>query len=372
FVGANLIQSLPSSLARLPITCTINATNSNLSYEAIQTFRAQIDQQRALNPNLGPHFEFSIFDQTELTEDSTLLEMVTFWITQLQGNFSKDNVNCQVFPEEMFDCQNFLNSPFYKPLAHLDEEKSNNLKMFLMRLKQTDDFKHPSSCQPLIVNIAQMLHGICTNEAFSEKCFLLLEDALSTCGDRVANAFNMIYLQHELLCSSKNADLSQLAKLIIGARRLDILEGIGRQLIKERKLGDAIESLLFLKVKLPDLEMPVATQGMLYPGTSGITDQDLRTAREIILNKISSPEQVLEILLSSEEWRNRIIAANKADFEAIDSDFGSRMETACTSDSTQNVTAVVKDLEEQRNQATLSLVRVFTQAWLEQECAALL
>ncbi|HZS42606.1 MAG TPA: NEL-type E3 ubiquitin ligase domain-containing protein, partial [Candidatus Paceibacterota bacterium] len=133
-----------------------------------------------------------------------------------------------------------------------------------------------------------------------------------------------------------------------------------------------IESLLFLKVKLPDLEMPVATQGMLYPGTSGITDQDLRTAREIILNKISSPEQVLEILLSSEEWRNRIIAANKADFEAIDSDFGSRMETACTSDSTQNVTAVVKDLEEQRNQATLSLVRVFTQAWLEQECAALL
>ena len=308
-ICSNQLQALPSCLARLPSSSEIHADDNRLSHEAVQAFQFQIAHQREINPDLGPTLIFSIHDHTTLSDQSSLKEIVTFWVTQLQSNFSGENLNCHEFSQEMFDCKNFAENPFYQTLRDLNVEQENYLKDFLIRLKKTDDFTHPSTCQPLIINIAQMLQGICTSQPFKEKCFFLLEDALSTCGDRVANAFNMIYLQRELICGTATLSIEKLASLLIGARRIDIVEGIARELIKERHLGDAIETILFFKVKLKeDLTLPVATKGMLYPAMSGITPEDLEAARVIVLNKTTSKEQVLEILLALEEWRkNKLI-----------------------------------------------------------------
>src|SRR5581483_11927800 len=129
-VHGNQLQSLPGCLARLSASCQINVEENRLSYEAVQTFQAQIAQAKATNPLLGPTFHFSIFDRTQLSENSNLDEMVGFWITQFQGNFSKENPNYLELPQEMFDLSAFAENAFYQPLCDLRVTEQNNLKTF--------------------------------------------------------------------------------------------------------------------------------------------------------------------------------------------------------------------------------------------------
>src|SRR5581483_7239190 len=371
YIADNQLQSLPGCLARLSASCQINVEENRLSYEAVQTFQAQIAQAKATNPLFGPTFHFSIFDRTQLSENSSLDEMVGFWITQFQGNFSKENPNYLELPREMFDLSAFAENAFYQPLCDLRVTEQNNLKTFLMRLKKTQDFMQPSTCQTLVLNVAKMLHGACTSAPFREKLCFLLEDALSTCGDRVANAFNMICLQRELLCGN-HPDLKTLASLLIGARRIDMIEGIARKIIQERELGDQIETLLFFKVKLKGafkdgIPLPVATVGMLYPEMSGVEQEDLDTTLEIVLSKTSSEEQILEILLSSEEWQTKVVEENKDEFESIENEAFNKIEELCQDRTLASVEVQnqIDKVNEAKKEATIAKIRDLTMHWIQ-------
>ncbi len=322
-VKTNELQGIPAYLARLPTQCIIFASYNHLSLEAIQTFQAQIAQQRALNSNLGPQFEFSIHDNnnTPLSDDSTIGEMISFWLNQFKTNFSSDNVNCNGL-EGLMICKNPIGDPLFQPFFDkLTARQIENLKKFLLRLKSTDDFKHPLTCQGLVLDVARMLHGACTNEAFSEKLFLILETALETCHDRAADAFNDIYLLWCLYCQAKDLSPKKLAELLIGGRRLDIVNRFARVKIKEKSLGDQIEVFLYFKTKLKHvLKLPVSTEGMLYPKMAGITDEELESATALALDQTSSSEQVFEILMSSDHWREKLKQENPAEFKKIDAE----------------------------------------------------
>lgn len=323
FFMRNDLQGIPAYLARLSSHCIIRADENHLSLEAIQTFRAQIAHQRELNSNLGPQFEFSIHDNnnTALSDESTIGEMISFWLNQFKTNFSSDNVNCNGL-EGLMICKNPIGDPLFQPFFDkLTARQIENLKKFLLRLKSTDDFKHPLTCQGLVLDVARMLHGACTNEAFREKLFLILETALETCHDRVADAFNDIYLLWCLYCQAKDLSPKKLAELLIGGRRLDIVNRFARVKIKEKSLGDQIEVFLYFKTKLKHvLKLPVSTEGMLYPKMAGITDEELESATALALDQTSSSEQVFEILMSSDHWREKLKQENPAEFKKIDAE----------------------------------------------------
>jgi hypothetical protein len=344
-------------LARLPLSCTIDADRNRLSYEAVQAFQAQIAQQRPLR---GPVFHFSIYDPNKLSDNSTLEEIITFWLQQFQGNFSCENFNYKALPTCMFE--NIDGNDFYAPLKNLSIQDLNNLRTYLIRLKQTKDFKHPDACQGLMVNVMHMLHGACTNKDFNKMLFLLLEDALSTCVDRVADTSNIIHLQWLLLCGSKHLSKKDVAKLLIGAMRLDRLEDFARQFVKQKQLGDDIETILYFKVQLKEvLGLPIATEGMLYPKMSGVTPLDLQEAYVFVLEQTSSFEQIVRILSASDVWKKKLEREHAEQFAAINEQFTAKINDVLESRLGRiEIDILIGQLTKQRGEAIDALMTELT------------
>jgi hypothetical protein len=268
----------------------------------------------------------------------------------------------------VYSCKNPLGDPLFQPfLDELNGHQIGNLKQFLIRLKKTNDFKHPLTCQGLVLNVARMLHGACTNATFKEKLFVILEEALATCGDRVADAFNDIYLQWLLDCGSKDFSAKKLAEVLVGGRRLDILYRFAKEKIKEKGLGDEIEVILYFKVKLKDpLKLPVATEGMLYPAMSGITNEELQTATKLALDQTSSTDQVLEILTSSEHWIEKMKQEHSEEFKQIDAEATLKLDQLLEDTSLQQqvVTDKVNEITRIRKEKIKELVTELTKNWI--------
>jgi Leucine-rich repeat (LRR) protein len=368
-VWQNCLRGIPGPLARLPSTCKIDVNFNQISRDAIRIFLDQSNRQRALNPSLGPALAYSIHDDdnAELNDDSTIGEIVTFWLEQFRSNFSNDNVNCKGL-ESVYTCQNPLGHPLFQPFFdELTPREIGILKQFLIRLKRTEDFKHPSACQALTLNTIRMLHGVCTNKNFKVLAFTIIENALATCGDRVADAFNDIYLQWLLYCNSKDLSIDKLASLLIGCERLDIVTAFAKEKIAEKSLGDHIETILYFKVKLKEkLNLPVATERMLYGAMAGITDDELEVAAKRAQDRTSSPEQIFKILMSHNLWPEQLVQENPNDFQAID--FEARGKMGKVEDdaelSEQERLDKIAEHESERKALRQQLVEKLTRAWI--------
>jgi hypothetical protein len=69
------------------------------------------------------------------------------------------------------------------------------------------------------------------------------------------------------------------------------------------------------------LKLPVSTQGMLYPRTAQISGQEVAQAKNYVLDKTSSLEQIVQILTSSKFWQDRIKEEHKEEFDKINGKF---------------------------------------------------
>src|SRR5262249_51139666 len=111
-----------------------------------------------------------------------------------------------------------------------------------------------------------------------------------------------------------------------GIKRIDMLNDIVNARIKELRLGDAIEVYLYYQVKLKDeLKLPVSTQGMLYEGMAGISDEILITDSQKVSEASSSLEQICDILMEYTQWEERMKDSASAEFEKINDDISDRI-----------------------------------------------
>jgi Leucine-rich repeat (LRR) protein len=366
-VSRNQLQSLPSELARLPRGCIFNAENNRLTLAVVQTFQAQIAQQFAQNPDLGPAFQFSIFNANPvLNQNSPLENVISFWLNRADESIWKE------IPKEMLSNEspiqlkrNALYQPLFTKLTSHDQE---NLRKFLIRLQNTSDFKDPKTRQNIILRAIQMLHGACTHEEFQQKLMAIIDVALSDCNDRVAYYFNQVELQWQLYCSSGAADPAKLARLLIGARRLDILHKIAEEKIKAKGLRDGIEVHLYFQVRLNDeLKLPVSTQGMLYAGMSRISDGELVEAKNYVLAQTSSSEQFVEILTSSEHWEQRMQKEHPDQFDAINEQISDKITEVSENHSLsqQEAKNLIDKLQEEQKTQTRDLVFKLTEQFVK-------
>jgi hypothetical protein len=304
----NHLQGLPAALARLPVQCRVNAANNRFSAEAAAAFQDQVTQQRAQNPTLGPQILLSIFDNNPLGAQATLEQAIEFWKVQCQSNFASSNPIYAQLPQEMFASGNPAEQPFYAPLSQLSPDQRNHLTHFLVRLRATEDFKHPTTSQGVILNAMRILQGACTSASFREVLFPILDDTLRTCGDGIAETLDSISLQWQIYCGAENKNEEEIAHLLIGANRIDKLNFIAEEHIRNKGLGDPVEILLYFKTQLKrDLHLPITTEGMLYPGMArAISNQDLTDAKERVLAQTSSLDQIVEILTFSSLWQESI------------------------------------------------------------------
>ncbi|MBS3903373.1 MAG: leucine-rich repeat domain-containing protein [Anaplasmataceae bacterium] len=317
-VGYNLLQSLPAALAQLPRSAYIRADNNRLTPTIIQAFQQEIARQQALNPALGPRFEFSIYEPVRIAAQAapkTLQEEITYWLMQFNQTFPVGDSIRSAFPEALLSTEGVETSTIYQSLFDQSEEVENrlsdaectNLMNFLRRLQSIQDYLTLQTRPKTILRVVQMLHGAVTNQTFRDKLLFIIGDALSSCGDRVTICWNMIELYWNLYCCLGDKKdmpeeewdpfLDKAKTLLVGAKRLELLDKHVEPIIRRKRLGDAIESKLFCQVQLREaLQLSISTQGMLYAHMAGIDSEDLEELQGLVLSQTGSLEQIMDIL----------------------------------------------------------------------------
>ena len=225
-----------------------------------------------------------------------------------------------------------------------------------------------ASRQKVILDAVNMLQEAATQEKFREALFPILDDATSTCGDRVTLARNTIKMQMHLSRADDRND-GELAELVIGLKRVELLDGYAKERIEALNLGDAIETYLFYQVKLKDkLKLPVSADGMLYAEMSGITPAMLEEDAMKVLNRTTSSNDVHNILINSPEWQKRMLKNHKAELDEAEEKISNKMNYLFADEKMPKgeQRKQMDDLMRERQELTKVFVEKYTREWVAQ------
>ncbi len=352
-VSHNRLTALPNSLANLYATYTCYAENNLFSPETITiiAFQNAIAAVRRDNPSRGPSFSASLPEEPPVAASSILENLITAWRTEFTATFPH-------LP---------LTSPDYTLLcAH---QNKGQLQIFLQKLKTTQDYQNgESSRQHVILQTQRMLDRGANHTAFREKLFMILEDANTSCSDRVSLAFTNIEIQWRL-SQGEMSDV-ELARLLIGLRRLDLLDIQARKRITDLRLGDHIEIFLHYRVKLKDaLRLPISTEGMSYPQmAASITPKILEEDCKAVLAQTTSEQDIVSILIQYDTWNERMKTVHSEQIKTIITTFEKKM-TAIEVDTSlpeQKKIDQMKDLVPERETQVKALIADLTRAFVKE------
>ena len=290
YLSHNQLTSVPNTLAQLSHRCVIDLESNPITPVAAQAFQAVVTQVRENNPQQGPRWYVTINEAESI--ESTLDLTLQKW-----GVLTNEKGTQDEFTEDSYSLlQKITNG-----------RQQASLNTFLNKLQRTQDFLNPNTQVNTILLMHQMLVNASINEAFREKFFALLENATSSCEDRVAEYLGDLEIQYRMVCQSQ-APLEETARLLIGVERLEKVRVFALAKAREKHLGDSIEVMLYCKLKLKgSLQLPISTEGMRYPGMASISDQELAQAEKKILAETKTREQWVEILTSRDLWKDRLM-----------------------------------------------------------------
>ncbi|MBS3904342.1 MAG: leucine-rich repeat domain-containing protein, partial [Simkania sp.] len=308
----NQLQNLSPALAQLPRESVIWIVGNRMSQESIQLFQEESARQQEANSALGPMLDLRLPSSGEAAPVS-LQEEIFFWQKQFHRHFPVGSAARSAFPEWLLSTMGEEELPtiVLQLLYQQPEEEENrltegeisNLMNFLRRLQGTQDYLRKGTRSRITLRVMQMLHGVVIKEAFREKLFSIIGEALTSCGDRVTIYWNMVEIYWQLYCQPKGNTKTKLAKILIGAKRLSLLDGISRQKALDNNLGDEIEAMLYYQIKLgKNLEIPISTEGMNHESMAGVTQEDLEEAEAMVFSLTGSRKQIVEILAPSKKW----------------------------------------------------------------------
>lgn len=175
--------------------------------------------------------------------------------------------------------------------AHMHAESFGT---FLSRIKGTRDYSggqrhHRTATQDRVV---QLLEHLQYDSALRNDCFNLAEEAVVTCGDRIA----MALLDMEMLCLTSrkaeeiragvhDANPQNLVDFCKGQYRLKVLE----RLTKEKSVTTSIDEVEFYLGQVLALSeryaLPVKITSMIFPNVSVVTQQDMVNAESALGNQ---------------------------------------------------------------------------------------
>jgi hypothetical protein len=139
-------------------------------------------------------------------------------------------------------------------------------------------------------------------------------------------------LLHVKLCQSQQLTPAELKELIMGSVKLAELYEIAKGKSASQRVTNPIEVFLCYQIRLKEaLNLPIETTSMLYERMAGVSEQDIVTAKERILSKISTPQQQAQCLMSNAFWvkaiQSRLTPAHLAQAEACFSLESSEIQT---------------------------------------------
>lgn len=206
------------------------------------------------------------------------------------------------------------------------------------------DFSEPATHVHTQERMGQILQGIATTSSFLNDALTDLESRDARCIDEAAFTFSQIEILRLLHCVAPGAGIQGLAKILIGLKRLELLEAwvVVRSLIGsnvppeggrlldlrrtlEGRVGERTEVLegsMVLRLRLREsLWLPVETQGIQFEicaeGEIGPLEPAAAACQNEVLSLTSHIHTLLPILMENETWRNRITLEAEAEWLAM-------------------------------------------------------
>ncbi len=304
--GPNL---LTNGLLRLTQDCTVDLGVTEISADDIRKLR----RLNHVENHQGPIFlPFERWRQQHLPGEPKPLP------TLIKELFSVLEKESKSFPE-------------LEKLATTDKD---SLQAWLSRLFYTLGSQDTKGLlKELVRKIVDYLQEANDNPTFRETFLKIIEEASSSCGDRVILSVLDLGIALRL---RQITDIAELKRFLIGTIwPLEMLAQRARTKIRSLYPAlnpedvEEIEIYLGYRIKLQErLNLGIAAHEMLYYPCSRLTDEDLNLAADYVENQQKNQDAVRTFLSSREDWKNaletqypdeyaRIVQENEEELETV-------------------------------------------------------
>ncbi len=291
----NQLGSIPIELARIYSNCAIYLDGNPIPEEILDLFMQIADTIAAERDHVGP---------TIVDLQLTFSERLNSWISHYhQLHHTKD----PSLPNELYIGKVSKTNPFYQPIMALPERDRITLSNFLEYVKETSDFEKAPAAT--LLTIVRLISGLVQEEAFRLKALEYMEEALGACEDRISLRLGDIDVLWQLHFLYNPRDTQTVVALLLGAHRMKLLDELVLRKVEEEKIYDAVELLLYNRMKLKDaLNLPLQHVSMIYdtPEWTRTTEDELNKRRDQILEQTTKAESVATILIQSDLWQEKL------------------------------------------------------------------
>ncbi|EFA4880024.1 E3 ubiquitin--protein ligase [Escherichia coli] len=262
WLSHNQLTTVPETILGLSPVSTVIITDNPLSSRARQML---LRQTTGLNYH-GPRILFSMSDGQQHTPVRPLPEAVAAW-----------------FPEAL---QSQVSQTW---IAFTEEENALTFSAFLDRLADTVTARNAPGFRQ---RVGSFLEKLSTSAELRQQCLAVAADATRSCEDRVALTWNNLqktFRVHQASEGDFDSDLSRLLSLGREMFRLNVLEDIAREKVRTLHFVDEIEVYLAFQTMLAEkLQLSTAVREMRFYGVSGVTENDLSRAVELVSSRESA------------------------------------------------------------------------------------
>jgi hypothetical protein len=165
----------------------------------------------------------------------------------------------------------------------------------------------------LIPDILNMIETMDKNPEFMEESCNIINGATESCGDRVILSILYISMQYKLHTIQPELENIKVIYdvLLRGPYVMYILERIAREKIPSLRFFDEVEVYLTYPIKLRDrFKIPIATDSLLYYGSSGLNDSDLYDAAMMVEEALKNEYQIVSFLETQKIWTKLLFENN--------------------------------------------------------------
>jgi hypothetical protein len=191
-----------------------------------------------------------------------------------------------------------------------------SLKTWLSRLSDVHDCGNQELRRECAGKVLEYLQRAQDDPLFRETFFAFIDEAATSCGDRMALSIAALGMQYRL-ATANVYDGKALAHLLRGVWCLNALQEIARIKVGTMPLVDEIEVYLIYPVALREaLDLPIDVQGMSFARCAYVTPQEIESAELKVRAKLEDKDALCDFLATQPEWLKALALYHPAEYDA--------------------------------------------------------
>ena len=275
------LTELPASILDLHDACMVYLHENPLDLRWVEATQAALSRQR------GPRIEFNLAANAPVVDQRPLEQAVNAWLVEANGANPGSSTDAAMST--------------WRTIG--SAESAGNFGVFLDRLRETADYRNPMTRPSFTRRMAELLGTLEDDQTLRQLCFNVADDALSSCGDRVALAFaNMEDAVDNHRAVQRGGSDADLLSVCSRRFRRDSLSVVAREKMSSIQMVDEVEVELAYRVGLATLlDLGDGLKSMLYFSVSGVSQEDLERARQQVRESEQGPA-LIEFLAADGAW----------------------------------------------------------------------